>query len=265
MIRRAMLVGSGMVVVLMLLFGRDALGYVWTSYRWARQSVQESVPLEVEIARARNMIQELAPEVRANLQVIAREEVEVRRLKEQLGEGEKVLGRDRQEISRLKGDLDRGGSLFVYAGQQYTAKQVEADLGRRFERFKTREATVDKLRRVLAARESGLAAATEKIKAMQGAQRQLEVDLENLKARLEMVKVAESTSAFQVDQGRLSRTREAVAEIRTRIDVAEKFVQSQVTPADQIPLDGVTEGSISEEVGRYLAEHPATDELVRLD
>ena len=265
MVRRTLMAGGGLMLVLMLLFGRDALGYAWTSYRWARQSVKESVPVEFEIARARNMIQELDPEIRANLQVIAREEVEVKRLREQLAEGEKSLGRDRQEISRLKGDLDRGGSLFVYAGQQYTAKQVEADLGRRFERFKTREATVEKLRKVLTARESGLASAGEKIKAMQGAQRQLEVDLENLKARLEMVKVAESTSTFQVDQGRLSRTRDVVAEIRARIDVAEKFVQSHVNPPDQIPLEEVGGSSISEEVGRYLAEHPAGDEIVRLD
>ena len=90
-------------------------------------------------------------------------------------------------------------------------KQVETDLTRRFEQFKVKEATLGKLRQVLAARERGLVAGREKLKAMQAAKGQLEVDVANLDARLEMVKVAQSTSEFNFDDSRLSRTKDLVS------------------------------------------------------
>ena len=62
-----------------------------------------------------------------------------------------------------------------------------------------KEATLGKLTQVLAARDRGLDAGREKLKAMQAAKSQLEVDVANMEARLEMVKVAQSTSEFNFD------------------------------------------------------------------
>ena len=265
MVRKTLLVGASVLFLMTMLFGKDAVSYVSTSCRWARQTVKESVPIDFEIARARNMIKELDPEIRSNMHLIAKEEVDVSRLREQVATTQKALSKDRQDISRLKSDLDQGGSVFVYAGQNYTQKQVESDLTRRFERFKTKEATADKLQKILLAREASLVAASEKLKAMQGAKRQLEVDVENMKARLEMVKVAESTSSFNFDDSKLARTRDALNDISARIDVAEKFVHSNAGVVDQIPLDGGDSRNITEEVAKYFADHPTNDNLVKLD
>ncbi len=110
-------------------------------------------------------------------------------------------------------------------------------------------------------------AANDKLKAMQAAKRQLEVDIENLKARVEMVKVAESTTAaVAFDDSRLSRTRDVLRDIGARIEVAEKLVATSSTHApDQIPLDEAESRNVSEEVARYFAEHPASDDIVKLD
>jgi septal ring factor EnvC (AmiA/AmiB activator) len=154
----------------------------------------------------------------------------------------------------------------VYAGRSYTQKQVETDLARRFERFKTKEATVEKLGQILAAREAGLAAAQEKLRAMQAAKRQLEVDIENMKARVEMVKVAEATSsAIAFDDSRLSRTREALRDIGARIEVAEKLVSADTAMPDQIALDETDTKNISEEIAKHFGEKPATEDVVKLD
>ena len=270
MLKKSLIGAAGVVFLLTMCFGKDAASYVVTSCRWARQSVKDNVPVDFEIERARNMIRELDPEIRKNMQVIAKEEVEVTRLREQLSGAQLQLTKERQDIGRLKGDLDQGGSVFVYAGHSYSQKQVEADLARRFDRYNTKEATAEKLRKILAARESGLLAASEKLKAMQGAKRQLEVEVENLRARLEMVKVAETTSNFNFDDSKLSRTRETIQDITARIDVAEKFVHSNTTPPDQIPLDETETRNIADEVAKYFAERPATtaesnENLVKLD
>jgi len=266
MLKRTLVAGGSVLLLSTLLCGREAVSYISTSAGWVKQSVKDSVPIEFELERARNMIKELDPEIRSNMHVIAKEEVEVVRLRDQFAEASKQLGKERSDITRLKRDLDEGSGAFVYAGRSYSQKQVETDLSRRFERYKTKEATVEKLRQILSAREAGLLAANDKLKAMQAAKRQLEVDIENMKARVEMVKVAESTSAaVAFDDSRLSRTREALRDIGARIEVAEKLVATTSSMPDQIQLDEVDTQNVREEVAKYFAEHPASEDIVKLD
>jgi chromosome segregation ATPase len=246
-----------------LFFGRDAASYVKTGMGWIHQGVHDSVPVEFELSRARQMIKDLDPEIHRNMHLIAKEEVEVTHLRRQLDEAETALTKNRSDIERLNADLTRGDSNFVYCGKTYTAKQVENDLTRRFEAFKVKEATLGKLTQILAARERGLEAGREKLKAMQAAKGQLEVDVENMEARLEMVKVAQSTSEFAFDDSRLSRTKELCRDIAARIDVAEKLVNAETTYPGQINLDEEESGtSISDQITAYFDASAKADESV---
>jgi chromosome segregation ATPase len=267
MVKKGILVGIGLAVLLGLLFGREGFSYVKTAGTWFRQGVRDSVPVEFEIGRARQMIKDLDPEIHKNMHLIAREEVDVKNLNEQLATAETQLDKNRSDIEKLTADLKRGDSTFVYAGRNYTQEQVENDLTRRFEQFKVKEATLGKLRQVLAARERGLTAGREKLKAMQAAKGQLEVDVANLEARLEMVKVAQSTSEFTFDDSRLSRTKDLVKDIGARIDVAEKLVNAETTYPGQIDLDEEPASDILDQVTKYFeASHKADDTVVvRLD
>ena len=53
------------------------LSYIRTSAGYVTDAVQDAVPIEFQVDRARGMIQDLVPEVRKNMHVIAKEEVEV--------------------------------------------------------------------------------------------------------------------------------------------------------------------------------------------
>lgn len=262
MVKKSLFVGGALLLLLGLFFGRDAFSYTKTSLGWVRQSVKDSVPVEFELGRAREMIKGLDPEIRRNMHLIAKEEVDVRGLRDQLVEGEKQIAKNKADIERLTTDLKRGDSTFVYCGKTYTAKQVEGDLTGRFEQFKVKEATVGKLRQILAARENGLVAGREKLKAMQSAKGQLEVDVANLEARLEMVKVAQSTSDFNFDDSRLSRTKDLVKDIGARIDVAEKLVNAEVTYPGQIDLEEQASTNITETITQYFQQSAEKEESV---
>lgn len=266
MLKKGIVIGSAVALLLGLFFGRDAVSYATTSLGWVRDSVRDSVPVEFEIERARRMIKDLDPEVRRNMHLIAREEVEVQGLRDQLEKGQKQLTKNRSDIERLNTDLKRGDSTFVYCGKQYTQKQVETDLTSRFEQFKVREQTMDKLEQILAARERGLTAGREKLKAMQSAKQQLEVNVANLEARLEMVKVAQSTSEFNFDDSQLSRTKDLVKDIGARIDVAEKLVNADTSSPSEINLDEEETSNITEQVTSYLSGESKEDHVaVKLD
>jgi chromosome segregation ATPase len=265
MLKKTLMVGAGIALLAGLVFGRDAFSYIGTSMGLVKKTVKESVPIDFQIERARHMIKDLDPEIRNNMHLIAKEEVDVANLKQQLTESTRQVEKERRDIVRLKTDLEQGGSVFVYAGTSYSQKQVETDLARRFERFKTKEATVEKLNKIMNAREQGLLAANDKLKGMQAAKRQLEVEVENLKARVEMVRVAESTSNFNFDDSRLARTRDAIRDIAARIDVAEKMANASTTLPDQIRLDDPETKNVRDEITKYFNEHPAAEEIVKLD
>lgn len=237
MVKKTLFGAAIAAVVLGLVFGRDAASYVSTSLGWVSQSVRDSVPIDFEIERARDMIADLDPEIRRNMHLIAKEEVEVEKLAAQVDDTREQLAKNQKHIMQLKNDLASGSGSFYYGGRRYSVSQVKVDLSNRFERFKTREATLDKMEQILAARQSSLEAAREKLEAMMAAKRQLEVDVANLEARQKMVEVAQTTSDFNFDDSHLARTRELIDQIGTRIDVAERMVNADVRFHDEIPLD----------------------------
>ncbi len=152
MIRKALLLGGGATLLGALLFGRDALSYIRTSAGYVTDSIQESVPIEFQIDRARGMIQDLVPEVRKNMHIIAKEETEVQRLEEQIAESEARQAKEKEHLLRLKSDLATGSETFQYASRNYSAAEVRTDLANRFERFKTNDATLASLKEIRAAR-----------------------------------------------------------------------------------------------------------------
>lgn len=260
MLKRSIYVGSGALLLMGLLFGRDACSYVTTTVGWVKDSVRESIPIEFEIERARKMLTELEPEIRRNMHLIAKEEVALERLEKQVERLGNKQEKDQNDLIRLKAHLDSGKGYFQHAGQRYSEQQVRADLGNRFERFKTGDQTLTNLSKVQHARKRSLEAARQQLDGMLAAKRNLIVDVENLEARKKMVEVAQTASDFNFDDSRLARTKELITSIRTRIEVAEKMVDADLDFHDGIPLDAPTDGDVSEEIAAYFdSREPASE------
>lgn len=258
MIKKSLLVGGAVVLLLGLFFGRDACSYLTTSAGWVKDTVTTSVPIEFQIERARQMIKELDPEIKRNMHLIAKEEVEIEKLAKQVEDQEVALAKARGDILRLKKDLETGDSAFYYASRRYTEDQVKHDLESRFERFQVNEATLEKNQKILNIRQQKLDAARQGLEEMLSAKRELEVQVENLEAELEMLKVAKTASDFNFDDSQLARTKELIEDIRTRIDVESKLV-NQVETAGQIPLDDDKESNeeITDRISKYFGETAA--------
>jgi DNA repair exonuclease SbcCD ATPase subunit len=232
----------------------------------AQTAVRESVPIKFELERARKMIQDLEPEISRHKRAIAREELELQKLNNQVAEDEAKLAKSWADIQKLRGDLERGGSNFVYVGRTYTAAQVESDLAARFERYKTKEATLDSQQKVLEARDRGLSAAQEKLKAMIAAKRQLEVEVENLEARQKMVEVAKASSEFNIDDSQLSRTRSLLSDIEARIEVDAQLVNADDVIMDEIPLDEPeTDVNILDRISNYENSKAEAEQFVDIE
>jgi len=253
MIKKALVIGGGVILAGVLVVGSNALSYLRTATGYVTDAAQEAVPIEFQIDRARGMIQDLVPEVRKNMHVIAKEEVEVQRLDEQIAAGRSKLDKEKEQILRLKADVASGEPVFTYVGRSYTAAEVRTDLANRFDRYKTSEATLASLREIRNARQKSMTAARGKLEGMLASRRQLQVEIENLEARLQMIAAAKATSDYQFDDSRLGRVKSLVSNLRTRLEVAEKLVNAEVYYHDEIPLDETAPENIVEQVTEHFS------------
>jgi hypothetical protein len=262
MIKRVIWMGGGATVLGLLFFGSEAWSYLRTSAGCLRDKAQNAVPIEFQIERARRMITDLVPEVRKNMHVIAKEEVEVERLKKQIAQAETQSGKEKEQILQLKTDLGDNKNVFQYAGRSYSKDQVKVDLANRFQRFKTGEATLVSLKKIHDARERSLEAARQKLEGMLAAKRQLLVEVENLEAQRQMVAAAKTTSDYQFDDSQLGRVKALISDLQIRLDTEKKLVDAEDYFHEEIPLEAPAPENIVEQVTTYFAQPAPKAEVV---
>src|SRR5262245_43370910 len=222
---KKIVIGSVAVAALSgVIFGTDAYSYISTSAKKFRTEVKSNVPLEFEIERARNQVADLIPDIQKNMHIIAQEEVEIDDLRGQIARSEKNLGVEKQKLLTLCSDVGNSQGKFHYSGRTAKPGEVKGEVARRFERFQTAEATLKAKKQMLDARERSLVAAREKLEGMFSAKRDLEVEVQNLEARLKMLQAAQTTSQFNFDDSQLSRCKKTIMELRKRLDIAERIL-----------------------------------------
>ena len=251
MIKKAILLALGVGITTSVLFGRNAASYVSTTYHRLTSSVEEAVPVDFQIDRAKQMVRDLDPEIRRSMHVIAKEEVAVEQLTTQITGSQEKVTKDKQDILRLQADLDQNKNVYHYASRKFTSDEVKQDLSRRFNRFKVSDDTLASMKQMRDAREKNLDAARQKLSAMINARRKLEVDVQNLEAKRKLVEVAQASSDYVFDDSQLARAKELINDIRTRLDVAAKLANADINVQTEIPLNETAPADITDQVTQY--------------
>ncbi len=262
--KKAVIGVAAAAVLSTLVFGRDVVSYVKTFGSSAREAIKAEVPIEFEIQRARDMVANLVPDIRQCMHVIAEEEVNVEHLSKEIARAENDLGKQKDEILALRRHVDSGRQVYQTSSRAYSCNEVKRDLSSRFERYKTAETTIASKRQILAAREQSVVAAREKLEGMLNEKRNLEVQLENLDARLKTVQAAQTASSVQLDDSQLSRAKKLIGELNKQLDVAQKMLDADgkftglipVEAASQVPED--LSNQIDEYFGKSTKPTPTT-------
>src|SRR6478609_871313 len=98
MIKKAILLVVGVGLTTGILFGRNAASYVSTTYHRLTSSVEEAGPDDFQVDRAKEMGRDLDPEIRRSMHVIAKEEVALEQINQQIGGNQEKTNKDKQEI-----------------------------------------------------------------------------------------------------------------------------------------------------------------------
>ncbi|HBL47683.1 MAG TPA: hypothetical protein DDZ90_30280, partial [Planctomycetaceae bacterium] len=101
-------------------FGRDVVSYVKTAGNSVRQAVKSEVPVDFEVDRARKMVEDLVPDIRRCMHVIAEQQVDVETLQSEMQETELAMKQQKDAMFTLRSDLESNEPEFVYASRTYS-------------------------------------------------------------------------------------------------------------------------------------------------
>lgn len=260
---------AGVVLAGGLLFGTDAASYLWTSARSVRAAAKDAVPIEFELQRAHDLLEEIIPEMQANIRLIAHEEVEVARLRADIERGGLALADEQVRIAKVRNLLNTQQVSFTLGGYDYTREQVKQDLARRFDRFKEGEVVLAGKERLLGSRQRSLQAAMQMLERTRVQKTHLQDQIAALESQHRLVKAASVGSRIQVDNSKLAQTEKLIGEIKKRLDVAERVLAHETRFVQPIEIDVISEQELLAQVDEHLSENHAgaasvSDESVAL-
>lgn len=254
MIKKA-LIGTVVLATLgTFVFGRDVFSYAKTWASSARNAVKREVPIEFEIQRAREVIEDLVPDIRNCMHTIAEQQVEVEDLSQQVAAREEGLADQELAIRKLRTDLDGGSQDLVYRGRTYTVSDVKRDLSTRFERFKIAKDTANRERQILQAKQDAVAANEKKLENLLVEKQNLAVQIEQLEARMKSIQAVETISTLEIDNSQLSRAKTLIRDLNKQLDVREKMMDAEGRFSGLIPVETTTKHSdvdIAKKVDEY--------------
>ena len=218
---------AGLTIAGLYLFGGVTSSYLSTATRMVSENVHESLPLEFEIERAKTMMNGLLPEIKQNMIAIAKEEAGAKTLRQEIDRDQAVLDRREIEIKKFASLIEESpesANSVMINNRKVDRDYAMEQLGRIFERFKWDQDTLRQRMRLLDSQNASLSAAKLALEEKMNAKRDLEVELENLDARLFTVQRESVTSNISFDETKFSRCQELVQGLRARLDVAEQLV-----------------------------------------
>jgi chromosome segregation ATPase len=219
----------------------------------------KQIPVETEIARLRDEISRLGNDTKTHYSVIAEEMVRIDNLKREISEGETKLTQQKKKVTALRDALNEGGNKLVSINdEKYPRVRVEKQLARDFEHYKAAEAQLAAKKKLLESRETCLAKAREQLTAMQETRRDLEVEVSKLEAEYNTLKVTQTKSKFNLDDSALSKVKEGVAALRTRIAEQQKLAALEAEFSDgPIPVGDTVK---TKDLLKQIDEHFGKDE-----
>lgn len=246
-----MLLAVGVAIV----FGPDLVDRLQKAREDVRSRVRDQVPIDVELQRARRLLDDAVPEVRQRREVIVRMELEAEDLQNKIDQSVRELERQRRELLELR---QRAGSSAEDFGESPGSSALVDEIASRFEIYQTENA-------VLATHRQHLELLQNHLNEMEATQhesvqriRKLMAEVEHLDARLRLLTAEQRTARPDEDSPDLARCEEQLSYLRRRLTVAERYAADDLLSlkTELRQSRGVqSDAGLLEEVDAFFAKH----------
>src|SRR4051812_28229451 len=193
-----------------LIFGRDLASYVSTSAHSIRTSVKDTVPVEFELGRARDLLDDIIPEMHANVRLIAQQEVEIENLRRDIDTSTKAVHEQTTQVQKLRDALATKNDSFSFQQITYTRDQVRDDLANRLENVKEAKLVLATKQRLLDNRGKGLAAAMQALDRTRSQKSLLESQIAALDGQNRLLQATSVGTLSEIDTSKLAQTEKLI-------------------------------------------------------
>ena len=232
--------------------GGHAFSYLRSSGKMIRESVKDSIPFEFEIQRARDNLDDLIPEMKANLRLVASEEVEVAELETEMDDEREAVASERQKIQYLTSTLKTRQVSYTIRRLEYTRAEVVEELSRRFEHLRMADSLMKGKEELLRNRKRSLEAALKKLDQTRLARVQLDSQIEALEAQFRLLQAQSIESEFHIDESKITQTKEIITDLKKRLAIAQRVMARESKFVEFIPVSQIEDSEIVERVEAYL-------------
>jgi F0F1-type ATP synthase delta subunit len=243
---------AGAAVLGAVVFGSDVCSYATSGARSIRSSVTDTVPVEFQLRRARDLVDDIVPEMHANIRIIAQQEVEIAALREDIARSTKAINEERQRVAKLRDAMGAQQASYSFNSITYTRDQLKDDLSARFENLREAEVVLAGKQRLLENRQKSLAAAAQVLDRTRQQKALLESQIAALESQNQLVKSQAIGSGVQIDDSKLAQTEKLIGEIKKQLDVAERVLSHEAKFSQQIQVDVVNEKDLVTQIDEYL-------------
>lgn len=223
-------------------------------YSYARQGaedvsawVKDQIPPENEIKRLRSEVKQLDQDVLKIAEQLARENVEVRDLRQTVAEL-RAKQAEQKEILRARGAAIKNATENVsFGGRSLSVTQAKAELEEAVNRYATNQKTLAALEQTLASRERTRDALEKQLDTLKYQKKELAGAIDALEAEINLLKLQQMESKYQNDNTRLASIKESIREMRKTIDI--KREQLRLAPTvheEQSTASSTTSRSIDD-------------------
>ncbi len=210
-----------------LLLGANFTSYIRTSTRAVQESVQDAVPLEFELRRARDLIDAILPDLQTQVRVIAEEEVAIKALENDILASSQKLHEEKATLASLRNRMRVQQVSYPIGGRMVSREQLAEQLRARLERFQQGELAITTKSDLLKKRHDGLNAALTMLDQMRNRKLQLEQKVEMLVAQDRLLKASQVDAGIAIDGSGLSKADQLLDQIETRLAVAQRVLDHE--------------------------------------
>jgi hypothetical protein len=208
-------------------------GVISTAMKRVHAKFERSINPEFELARIRDQIAQLTPDMYKNFHRVAQEMVEVERLKGKADDLQARLDVAKSELAVLTEAVEKGTTRVSINGRDFKV----TDLRGKLRTCQNLEGELNRTKQIYEAKKTGVEAARQQLAEVKKQKEELEVLAAQYEADLKMLALEQTKVKVQLDDSRLAEIKQSMENLRERIDVERRTAEL----ADQFKNDTITE------------------------
>ncbi len=196
-------------------------GSVHTAWKRASARLERSIDPDFELARIRDEIAKLTPDMHKNIQRIAEEMVAVESLERRVNDLQAKLDTNKDELAAMTSAVENGTTRVSVNGRTVSVTAVKDKL----RTCKVLERELANNKKILDAKKQGVEAARQQLVEMRNQKEQLEIMAADYEAQLKTLALEKTKARIKLDDSRLAEIKASMEKLRERIETERRTAQ----------------------------------------